>query len=61
MAVKTRLYCTDGFIDDAVTIRIKAPEEDQSYTITYTFGNLQGTVAQRVSATEFSWTIPQSF
>ena len=61
MAAKTRLYCTDGFIDDAVTIRIKAPAEDQSYTITYTFGNLQGTVAQRVSATEFSWTIPQSF
>ena len=61
MAVKTRITCTAGFIDNAVTIRIKNAEQDLRYTVTYTFGSLQGTVAERVQTSEFTWTIPKSF
>lgn len=61
MAIKTRISCTDGFIDNAVTIRIKNTEPNMTHTVTYGFGSLQGTIAEGVSSSELSWTIPKSF
>ena len=61
MAVQPKISCTDGFIDNAVTIRIKNPEPNLRYTITYSFGSLQGTIAEKVSSSELTWTIPKSF
>ena len=61
MAVQPKISCTDGFIDNAVTIRIKNPEPNLRYTISYSFGSLQGTIAEKISSSELTWTIPKSF
>lgn len=61
MAVKPRISCASGYIDNAVTIRVKTPEENLPYTVTYAFGSLQGTVAQQATGSELTWTIPKSF
>lgn len=61
MALQPVISCTDGFIDNAVTIRVKNLEPNLRYTITYGFGSLQGTIAESVSYSELTWTIPKSF
>lgn len=55
------VYCPDGFIGDTVAVRIDALDEDLTYTLSYSFGTLEGTIAENVPASEIPWTIPQAF
>lgn len=55
------VFCPGGFIAETVPIRIDALDENLSYTLSYSFGAMRGTIAEGVSASEISWTIPESF
>ena len=55
------VYCTDGFIGDTVAIRIDALDQELTYTLSYAFGVLQGTIVEKIPALEITWTIPRAF
>ena len=53
--------CPDGFIGSPVMIRVDALDADLTYSLHYTFGALQGTIAEQIPASEILWTIPEEF
>ena len=56
------ISCTKANIESNPTISISRASPSFTHTITYQFGNLTGTIADRTSATSItSWTIPASF
>ena len=56
-----KIYCTDGFIGSAVAIRIDPLDQDLTYTLSYAFGALRGTVAEKIPALSLTWGLPQAF
>ena len=50
-----------GNIGATVTIPIDRKSNDFTTTLTYTFGSLSGTIADKTSSTNPSWTIPTNF
>ena len=61
MATQTKISCAGGYVDNAVTIRIETDDPNVTCTVTYGFGSLQGTVAERAPASDITWTIPKTF
>lgn len=52
---------TNANIEDNITISINRSSSSFTHTLSYTFGNLSGTIADKTSSTSVSWTIPTSF
>lgn len=56
------ISCTDATIGTKPTITISRASSSFTHTVTYEFGTLTGTIAEKTSATSItSWTIPDSF
>ena len=55
------ISCPVGIIGKPVTVSIQKAGEGFTYTVTYTFGNLQGTIAERTAESSLRWTIPTAF
>lgn len=55
------ISCPVGTIGKPVTLSVHAADEGFSHTITYRFGNLNGTVAEQTRQREVRWTIPEAF
>ena len=53
--------CPVGVIGKPVNVSIQKADEGFIHTITYGFGNLQGTVAERTGESTVQWTIPTAF
>lgn len=49
------------YIGEDTTINVNRKSSSFTHTITYSFGNLSGTVVTKSSSTGVSWTIPESF
>ena len=49
------------YIGENTTINVNRKSSSFTHTITYSFGNLSGTVVTKSSNTGVSWTIPESF
>lgn len=61
IARKSTVSCTNGNIGSNVTISISRKSSSFTHTLTYTFGNLSGTIATKTSSTSVSWTLPDTF
>ena len=55
------VYCPDGLIGETVRIQIGALDSNLTYSLTYSFLNLSGVIAEKTEATEIPWTIPEKF
>ena len=56
------ISCTEANIESNPTITISRASSSFTHTITYAFGNLTGTIAEKTSATSITnWTIPADF
>jgi hypothetical protein len=56
------ISCTETNIESKPTITISRASSNFTHTVTYRFGSLTGTIAEKTSATSItSWTIPESF
>ena len=55
------IFCPVGTIGKPVTISIHKADAELSHTVTYAFGSLAGTVAERTQQNELQWTIPTAF
>ena len=56
------ISCTTANIESNPTITIAKASSNFTHTITYTFGSLSGTIAEKTSATSIKdWTIPEEF
>ena len=53
--------CTNANIGSNSTINISRYSNNFTHTITYTFGNLTGTIATKTSSTSVIWTLPTTF
>lgn len=49
------------YIGEPTTINVNRKSSSFTHTITYSFGNLSGTVVTKSASTGVSWTIPESF
>ena len=58
---KSSVTCADGNIGSSTTININRASSTFTHTITYSFGNLSGTIVTKTSETSYGWTIPTSF
>lgn len=52
---------TNANIGENITISINRASSSFTHTLTYSFGNLSGTIASKTSSTSVSWTLPTSF
>ena len=52
---------TSANIGENITITINRASSSFTHTLTYSFGNLSGTIASKTSSTSVSWTLPTSF
>lgn len=52
---------TNANIGENITITINRASSSFTHTLTYSFGNLSGTIASKTSSTSVSWTLPTSF
>ena len=52
---------TNSNIGENITISINRASSSFTHTLTYSFGNLSGTIASKTSSTSVSWTLPTSF
>lgn len=52
---------SNGTIGGTSTITINRAASSFTHTLTYSFGNLSGTIATKTSSTSIPWTIPDSF
>ena len=52
---------TNANIGENITITINRASNSFTHTLTYSFGNLSGTIASKTSSTSVSWTLPTSF
>lgn len=58
----SKISCTTANIGSKPTITIAKSATNFKHTITYTFGNLSGTIADKTSAASIKdWTIPEDF
>lgn len=57
----SNVSCTNANIGSNATIAISRYSNSFTHTITYTFGNLTGTIATKTGNTSITWTIPTSF
>lgn len=55
------IYCPDSYIGEIVQIKLGALSGDLTYQLTYTFGDLSGTIAENTRDTAIPWTVPESF
>ncbi len=55
------VYCPAGVIGKVVTVVVKKISSGISHTVTYQFGDLQGTVAEKSQEGNINWIIPKSF
>ena len=56
------ISCTTANIESKPTITIASASTSFTHTVTYKFGNLTGTIAEKTTATSItSWTIPPEF
>lgn len=55
------IICSDAYIGDNAKITITANENFVKHTVTYAFGNLQGTIVTQSSQLALSWEIPYEF
>lgn len=54
--------CTDANIGTSPTIKISSASSSFTHTLTYTFGNLKGTIVEKTSKTTYTdWVLPTSF
>lgn len=53
--------CTNANIGSNATINIVRNSNSFTHTLTYTFGNLSGTIATKTSSTSVVWTLPTTF
>ena len=53
--------CPAGIIGKPVTIAIQKASDSFRHTLTYRFGSLQGTIAERTAEGTVTWTIPTAF
>ena len=53
--------CTNANIGSNATINIARYSNSFTHTLTYSFGNLTGTIATKTTSTSISWTIPTTF
>lgn len=59
--LKSLVGATDANIGSTTTITITRYNSSYTHTITYTFGNLSGTIATKTSNTSIAWTVPTEF
>lgn len=52
---------TNANIGENITITINRASNSFTHTLTYSFGNLSGTITSKTSSTSVSWTLPTSF
>ena len=52
---------TSGNIGENITISISRASSSFKHTLSYSFGNLSGTIATKTSSTSVSWTLPTTF
>lgn len=52
---------TNANIGENITITINRASSSFTHTLSYSFGNLSGTIASKTSSTSVSWTLPSSF
>lgn len=52
---------TNANIGENIAISINRASSSFTHTLTYSFGNLSGTIASKTSSTSVSWTLPTSF
>lgn len=52
---------TSGNIGENITISISRASSSFEHTLSYSFGNLSGTIATKTSSTSVSWTLPTTF
>lgn len=55
------ISATDANIGSASTIVVTRYDTSYTHTITYTFGELTGTIVSKGTSTTISWTLPQDF
>lgn len=55
------ISCPVGMIGKPVTISLHKAEPGTSHTITYQFGELEGTVVEDTQDTQIQWVIPKTF
>lgn len=55
------ISCPVGIIGKPVTVSIQKAGEEFTHMVTYGFGNLWGTVAERTAESALQWTIPTTF
>ena len=53
--------CSTANIGSKATITINRASSSFTHTLTYSFGDLTGTIATKTSSTNISWTIPTTF
>ena len=53
--------CSTADIGSNATISISRASSSFTHTLTYSFGDLTGTIATKTSSTKISWTIPTTF
>ena len=53
--------CSSANIGSKATITINRASTSFTHTLTYSFGDLTGTIATKTSSTSISWTIPTTF
>lgn len=53
--------CPVGIIGKPVTVTIQKSNENYRHTVTYDFGGVRGTIAERTELEEIVWTLPTEF
>lgn len=55
------VLCPDGSIGETVNVTVSGAEAGLTHTLTYSFGELSGTIAEKTAAEVTPWTIPETF
>lgn len=58
---KSTVTCTDALVGSAATIIINRASSSFTHTLTYSFGNLSGTIASKTAEATIGWALPVSF
>lgn len=61
IALKSTVSCSNATIGNAAKITINRANSAYTHTLTYTFGNLSGTIAAKTTSTTVNWTLPTTF